>query len=217
MRAIILAAGKGTRFQGVVKGLLKIMNETIVGRLVRQLRESGVSSIFIVVGYHAEEFLLSLQNVSFIYDPNFPEGKNSFSLKVALDTIGYDDTLMLDADVILTDDLIPKLLRAFNGESISLVDLSIHDEESMKLVMADERIIKYSKEEGAGAEICSIVSQDKLKDIYQDLTTGMYKWWGVGPHTTGFRYVEINEHSHWIDVDTPEEYEQANVFFKQLS
>lgn len=214
MRAIILAAGKGTRFDGQVKGLLKINNENIISRLVRQLRNSGISSIYVVIGYQATKFLLSLENVSFIYDKNFPEGKNSFSLKVALDTIGYEDTLMLDSDVILTDDLIPKLLNSFKGESISLVDLSVQDEESMKLVIVDNKIIKYSKEEGLGAEICSIVSKDKLKDIYQDLASGIYKWWGVGPNTTGFRFVDINKNSKWIDVDTQEEYEQAKITFK---
>lgn len=214
MRAIILAAGRGTRFNGAVKGLLKINNETLVGRIVRQLKESGIQSIYIVVGYHAEEFLTSLENVSLIYDKFFLEGKNSVSLKVALDTIGYDDTLMLDADMILTDDLIPKLLTSFNYESISLVDLSVQDEESMKLVITDDKIVKYSKEEGVGAEICSIVSKDKLKDIYSDLASGIYRWWGVGPKTTGFRFVNINENSKWMDIDTHEEYEQAKITFK---
>ena len=65
-----------------------------------------------------------------------------------------------------------------------------------------------------GAEIGSIVSKDKLKDIYQDLASGIYKWWGVGPNTTGFRFVDINKNSKWIDVDTQEEYEQAKITFK---
>jgi len=214
MRAIILAAGTGTRFNGTVKGLLKINEETLVGRLVRQLKEGGIQSIYIVVGYHAEDFLTPIENVSLIYDRFFPSGKNSTSLKVALDTIGYDDTLMLDADMILTDDLIPKLLTSFSGESISLVDLSVQDEESMKLVIVNDKIIKYSKEEGVGAEICSIVSKNKLKDIYLDLASGIYKWWGVGPNTTGFRFVNINENSKWMDIDTQEEYEQAKIMFK---
>ncbi|OGI88531.1 hypothetical protein A2995_00035 [Candidatus Nomurabacteria bacterium RIFCSPLOWO2_01_FULL_33_24] len=214
MRAIILAAGTGTRFNGTVKGLLKINNETLVGRIVRQLKENGLQSIYIVVGYHAEEFLTSPENVSLIYDKFFLEGRNSSSLKVALDTIGYDDTLMLDADIILTDDLIPKLLTSFGGESISLVDLSVQGEESMKLIITDGKIIKYSKEEGIGAEICSIVSKDKLKDIYSDLASEMYKWWGVGPNTTGFRFVNINENSKWMDIDTQKEYEQAKIIFK---
>lgn len=214
MRAIILAAGRGTRFNGVVKGLLMINNETIIERLVRQLRYNGITSVYVVVGYRFEDFLLSLDNVSFIYDKHYLGGKNSFSLMVAINTIGYDDTLMLDADVVMSDDLLQKLISSFKGESISLVDLSVCDDESMKLVIHDDKIVKYSKEEGIGAEICSIVSCDKLKDIYKDLISGLYKWWGVGPNTSGFRFVDINKDSKWIDVDIEEEYNQAKAMFK---
>jgi choline kinase len=213
MRSIILAAGSATRFNGEVKGLLPINGEAIIARLVRQLKKTGVESVYVVVGYRFERFVQEVEGVSFIYDKNFKSGRNSDSLKVALDTIGFEDTLMLDADVILTDDLIPKLLHAFDGESVSLVDMSVTDEEAMKIVLENERIIKYSKDEGVGAEICSLVSKDKMRDIYKDLETGEYRWWGVGPHTSGFKYVAIDPSSKWSDVDTQEEYEEVlNVF-----
>lgn len=216
MRSIILAAGCATRFNGELKGLLAINGETIIARLVRQLKASGVSPICVVVGYRAAEFLQSVDDVCFVYDKDFKSGINSNSLKVALDALGYEDTLMLDADVILSDDLIPKLTNAFQGESISLIDLSRFDEESMKLVIQNDRILKYSKNEGVGAEICSLVSKKQLADIYKDLVTGNYKWWGVGPHTTGFRYVNVNEGSKWMDIDTEDEYYQAKEMFKKI-
>lgn len=215
MRSIILSAGSASRFNGELKGLLQVNNETIIARLVRQLNASGISAVYVVVGYRASEFLTSLEGVSFIYDKYFLSGKNSNSLRVALDTIGYDDTLMLDADMILSDDLIPKLVSSFQGESMSLVDLERFDEESMKLVIQNERIIKYTKEEGVGAEICSLVSKNQLVDIYKDLISGDYKWWGVGPHTTGFKYVTVNKDSKWTDVDTESEYEHALEIFRK--
>lgn len=214
MRAIILAAGSATRFNGEVKGLLSINSESVVSRLVRQLGNCGIKSVFVVVGYKFERFVTTLEGVSFIYDKNYLTGVNSNSLRVALDTIGYDDTLVLDADVVLSDDLIPKLCSSFTGESVSLVDLSVIDEEAMKIVVVDGKIVRYSKQEGSGAEICSIVSADKLRDIYVDLETGNYKWWGVGPHTTGFGFININDHSEWMDIDTREEYQEALAVFK---
>ena len=55
MKAIILAAGKGSRLYPITlnkpKGLLKIGNETILDRLIRQFKEAGVSDIVIVIGY----------------------------------------------------------------------------------------------------------------------------------------------------------------------
>lgn len=216
MRSIILAAGSATRFQGELKGLLWINNETILSRLVRQLKNAGVFPVYVVIGYHAQDFVVNAEGVSFIYDKDFESGKNSNSLKNTLDTIGYEDTLMLDADVVLSDDLISKLVENFKGESISLVDLDRYDDESMKLVIENNKIIKYSKDEGVGSEICSIVSRDQLKEIYKDLVSGKYQWWGVGPNTTGFRFVDVNHNSKWIDIDTKEEYEQAKKLFNEI-
>ena len=59
MKAIILAAGKGSRLYPITlnkpKGLLKIGNETILDRLIRQFKEAGVSDIVIVIGYQKEK------------------------------------------------------------------------------------------------------------------------------------------------------------------
>lgn len=211
MRAIILAAGRATRFQNQIKPLLEINGETIIGRLVRQLKSAGVKPIYVVTGFQAEKFL-GIEDVVLINDPLHHTADNARSLKVALDRIGFDDTLMLDADVILTDDLLPKLVESFKGESISLVDLRTTDPEAMKLVIVDGYIIKFSKNEGVGSEICEIVDKEKLKKIYTDLDN--IKWWGVGPNTTKFRTVEVNLDSKWMDVDTPEEYLQAKDTFK---
>jgi len=190
MRAIILAAGKGTRFEGKVKSLLKINEETIIGRLIRQLKSAGIKPIYVVTGFKAEKFL-ELPDVVLINDPLYHTADNARSLKVALDRIGFEDTVMLDAD---------------------LVDLRTTDPEAMKLVIKDGYIIKFSKEEGVGSEVCEVVDKERLKKIYDDLDN--IRWWGVGPNTTRFRTVEVNPNSKWMDVDTPEEYKGAQKAFK---
>ncbi len=212
MRAIILAAGRATRFGNEIKPLLKLNNETIIGRLVRQLKSAGVKPIYVVTGFQSEKFL-ELQDVVLINDPLHHTADNARSLKVALDRIGFEDTLMLDGDVILSDDLLPKLVTSFKGESISLVDLRTTDPEAMKLVIVDGYIVRFSKEEGVGSEICEIVDKDRLSKIYTDLDS--VRWWGVGPNTTRFKTVEVNPDSKWMDVDTTEEYEQAKDTFKE--
>lgn len=212
MRAIILAAGRATRFGNEIKPLLKIGNETIIERLIRQLKLAGVKPIYVVTGFQSEKFL-ELPDVALINDSLHHIADNARSLKVALDRIGFEDTLMLDGDVILSDDLLPKLVKSFQGESLSLVDLRTTDPEAMKLVIINGYIVRFSKDEGVGSEICEIVDKERLKKIYSDLDN--IKWWGVGPNTTNFRTVEVNPDSKWMDVDTPEEYKLAKEFFKE--
>ena len=206
LRAIILAAGTGSRFGYYPKGLLEVNGMPIIQRLVNQLKDAGVEEVFVVVGYRASEFF-KIEGVSFIFDKSFPSGKNSLSLKVALDTIGMRDTLMLDADLIVSEGLISYFVENFKGNSISLVDLTFDDDEAMKVVIDNGKIVGYSKDKGIGAEVMTIVSKEKLKEIYKDLDHT--KWWGVGEHATGFGYVEIRSGDKWMDIDTWDEYEVA--------
>lgn len=212
MRAIILAAGRATRFGNKVKPLLEINGEAIIKRLVRQLKSAGVKPIYVVTGFQSEKFL-DLSDVVLINDPLYHTADNARSLKIALDRIGFENTLMIDGDVILSDDLLPKLVNSFQGESMSLVDLRTTDPEAMKLVIVDGYIVRFSKDEGIGSEICEIVDKERLMKIYSDLDD--IKWWGVGPNTTKFRTVEVNSDSKWMDVDTLEEYERAKKFFNE--
>ena len=179
MRAIILAAGFAFRFQGQSKPFLKINGEPIIVRLVNQLKGYGVEPVYIVVGYQAERFL-QLENVSLIHNINYQKADNALSMKVALDTIGFEDSLMLDADLVLSEGALTPLLDAYNKErdSMSLVDFDFSDPEAMKVILKNNRIIGYSKEKGVGADVCELVTKNVLENIYDDLDK--VKWWGVG-------------------------------------
>ena len=58
--AIILAAGKSTRFAPFTyerpKGLFRVKGEILIERQINQLIEAGVQDIYIVVGYMKEKF-----------------------------------------------------------------------------------------------------------------------------------------------------------------
>lgn len=58
--AIILAAGKSTRFAPFTyerpKGLFRVKGEYLIERQIKQFVEAGVEDIYIVVGYMKEKF-----------------------------------------------------------------------------------------------------------------------------------------------------------------
>lgn len=58
MKAVILAAGKGTRMreltQDIPKPMLKVQGRPILEHIVTGLVSSGIREIFIVTGYQAE-------------------------------------------------------------------------------------------------------------------------------------------------------------------
>lgn len=89
--AIILAAGKSTRFAPFTyekpKGLFIVRGEVLIERQIEQLIEAGVSSIYIVVGYMKEKFFYLEEKypgmVQLIVNNQFGQKGNLYSLYVA--------------------------------------------------------------------------------------------------------------------------------------
>ena len=101
--AVILAAGVGLRMvpinYSIPKGLLKVRGETLIERLIRQLREVGVESITVVVGFMKEkfEFLVDRWNVRLAVNPEYAVKNNLQSLRVA--TAQLDNSYILPCDL----------------------------------------------------------------------------------------------------------------------
>ena len=86
-QAVILAAGYGMRMvpvSGTPKALLEVRGERLVERLIRQLNEVGITDIAVVVGYRKElfEYLIDMYGVSLVYNPDYAEKNNLFSLSL---------------------------------------------------------------------------------------------------------------------------------------
>lgn len=77
MRAIILAAGMGSRLRPLTlntpKPLIKINNESIIERQIKFIREIGINEIIVVTGYLKEEFefLKEKYGVKIIYNDKY--------------------------------------------------------------------------------------------------------------------------------------------------
>ena len=75
--AVIIAAGFGSRFVPLTfdtpKGLLEVFGERMIERQIKQLHETGISDITIVVGYLKEkfEYLIDKYNVKLLYNPEY--------------------------------------------------------------------------------------------------------------------------------------------------
>lgn len=93
--AIILAAGKSTRFAPFTyerpKGLFRVKGEYLIERQINQLIEAGVKEIYIVVGYMKEKFFFLEQKypeVKLLINNKFGVKGNLYSLYVAKEYLG---------------------------------------------------------------------------------------------------------------------------------
>src|SRR5699024_12451809 len=64
------------------KGLLEVKGETLIERLIKQLREVGIKNIEIVVGFMKEhyEFLIDNYQVNLVVNSYYKDWKNIYSL-----------------------------------------------------------------------------------------------------------------------------------------
>lgn len=92
-QAIILAAGAGMRMipinTEVSKGMLEVKGETLVERLISQLKEKGIHRITIVVGFMKEqyEYLIDEYGVELVYNREYATKNNLFSLAMVKDCL----------------------------------------------------------------------------------------------------------------------------------
>lgn len=102
MRAIILAAGLGTRLRPMTdntpKALIKVKNKPLVEYQIEYLKEKGIDEIIVVVGYLHEQFdyLKEKYGVKLVFNEKYAEYNNFYSLYLVKDYLA--DSYVIDAD-----------------------------------------------------------------------------------------------------------------------
>lgn len=102
MRAIILAAGLGTRLRPMTdntpKALIKVKDKPLVEHQIEYLKEKGIDEIIVVVGYLHEQFdyLKEKYGVKLVFNDKYAEYNNFYSLYLVKDYLA--DSYVIDAD-----------------------------------------------------------------------------------------------------------------------
>lgn len=91
--AVILAAGFGTRMAPInlnkPKGLIEVMGETLIERIIKQLHEKKIYKIYVVVGFMKEQFeyLIDKYGVELVINEEYKTKNNIFSLYKVVDKL----------------------------------------------------------------------------------------------------------------------------------
>ena len=105
MKAIILAAGLGTRLRPMTdntpKALIKVKDKPLVEYQIEFLKEKGIDEIIVVVGYLYEQFdyLKEKYNVELVFNDKYAEYNNFYSLYLVKEKLA--DSYEKDAEKYL--------------------------------------------------------------------------------------------------------------------
>ena len=122
MQAIILAAGMGRRLGDYTKENTKCMvpvnGVRLIDRLLGQLVKQNLQRVIIVVGYKGEELRKYIGNrynnqikIEFAENPVYDKTNNIYSLAIVKDKLQEDDTLLIESDLIFSDNMIPMIVN----------------------------------------------------------------------------------------------------------
>ncbi len=158
MTAIILAAGVGRRFGSEMddrpKGLLQVGDESLLGRLVRQLRAAGIGRIVVVTGHRAELVRAAFANdpgVEILVNPNYRRGA-ILSLWTARQVLD-GPALVMDADVWAPDGLLRRLVHSPHPNCFLLDGRAEPSGEEQMLMVRGERVCDISRRPGEGFDL----------------------------------------------------------------
>ena len=154
MKAVILAAGQGTRIRSVhgerPKCLIEVDHTTILDHQLEALSIAGINDVAIVVGYEKKQIINHvirqqnrIQRIHFIENPGFAITNNIYSLWLALEWLRGDSFIVLNADVIFNSDILDMAVRA--RTPIAMIVDPLWRDETMKVIIHGDRVIQMSK------------------------------------------------------------------------
>ncbi len=148
-QAVILAAGRGSRMgmdtDRRPKCLLPIGDGTLLDHQLDVLSAAGVSRIWIVAGYEAEQVRKASEGrAEIIYNDLWAETNSLYSLWLCRDDCVDGSLLVLNCDVLAHPDIVSRLLT-HPGSAFSYDSTSGHDDEHMKVALEGGWLTSMSK------------------------------------------------------------------------
>lgn len=185
--AVIVAAGASSRMSAI-KQLLPWKNTTMLGYVIKQLKEAGADHIFVVLGAHEKEILnkIDTTKISIIHNKDWSQGMGTSIAK----TITYFKDQQLEFDGLL--------IAACDQPLIKLM----HYKRLINSCINEGRIVASSYNEGLGIPVVfDKIYFKELSTLKNDVGAKSI----VKNHLD--RLIQIDAPEAAIDLDTKEKYE----------
>ncbi|MEA3000374.1 MAG: hypothetical protein QOK17_2207 [Sphingomonadales bacterium] len=228
MKALILAAGRGTRLgaaaEGRPKGLVEVGGMTLLERQLGILYACGIERTCIVTGYQFAQIEQCFGGrVDYRHNPFFAQSNNAVSFLFARDWVAGDDVIVLYADLLYATEILDIALQS-RGDISLLVDataiepghalVSIRETAvreigaQLPLDQADARFIGIAKFSRRGlhdflAELEGAVKAGAKDEYY---TSGLARLLAQG---YPIEAVDVAGRE-WAEIDTPDDLERAH-------
>lgn len=236
MKALILAAGLGSRLRpltdNVPKCMVKVNGLPIIDRQIINLKENGINEIYIITGYKEKVLINHISkkfsdlNITIISNKDYDKTNNMYSLNLAKESLEGQPFIMMNSDVFFEKEVIKELLL---NEYANLIvcEKGNHNDESMKIIVKDEMINHISKqvnkEDGYGTSIdvykFGEEASKKLFEITNDylfVKKDLNSWSEVAINDLlqVVKFKSLDTKCRWMEIDNHDDLSIAEKIFK---
>lgn len=221
MKYIFMVAGKGTRLQPLTlkhpKSMYKLDEDTtLLQRMVALIKKHDKEADIVVVTGHMHRAIEEqVSGVTFVYNP-FYEATNSIaSLWFAQSHMDTDNLVLVDGDIVMSDELIKEVLCKPVDRATVLVDSSIKTDGDYNVEVSGEQVLVMSKDlnsyYGEYAGVTKLDRESSLlmrKEMNNMIEEGFYDQWYenalvqlIFKHNFRLYYTDISNYE-WTEVDS---------------
>ncbi len=233
MKALILAAGLGTRLRPITdnrpKSMVEVNGKPILFKQLDNLIDNGIKDITVVVGYKSEIIIDAInknyKDIKIINNNIYDKTNNMYSAYLALESMLGQKFLLMNADVFYDSDIIKELLKEEYQDSI-VIEKGIYNDENMKVSCINNRIIDISKaipEDSAYgvsidvykfSENGSRTLYDKIKE-YIEVREDLNQWTEVALNEilNTVEFLPCPLKGRWIEIDNHDDLIKAESIF----
>ena len=200
MKALILAAGVSRRLYpqtyNTPKCLLEVGGKPIINYQLEALREIGINNITMIIGYHREMLVESVEknfpeiNFKFIVNHHYFETNTAYSVYVGREALS-DQHLLMNAAVVYPKELLSKLYHS-SFKNVLAVDIKSCGREEVKVI------------DGGQNKITAIG-----KDLIEDQCLGEFI--GVAKFSSEFMNEFVNALGQLIEAGGKNDYFEAGI------
>lgn len=226
MQALILAAGQGRRLLPLTKDrpkcLLQFGDMTLLEIQVEQCRRLGIEKIWAVIGFKEENVRRVMgDKISYISNKDYMTTNSLYSFWLARQ-IMTTDTLIMNSDVMLDDEILVKLMDSEQGNLLAADFRSDFQQEDMKIAVDSTlRLLsisktlgsKKAKAENLGVLKLSIGCIRQLINVVEPIIDVSKREFFPYALDLLASTVEIGclavGNLPWIEIDFPEDYQKA--------
>ena len=229
IKALVLAAGEGSRLRKYAKQktLQHIAGVPLLGRILRGLKEAGINSVCIVIGYEGDEIQREIGenyaglNITYITAQNWEKG-NLYSFLAAKGVFKTNFILCM-GDHIFDSQIVKNLINVnLNGALVLAVDGVGHAFDDTKVREQDGMILEIGKHINpsncvdTGFFFCSPKIFSYAEMVVKQGASELADCIRLAAQNGDAHVLDVSGH-YWVDIDTKKDLKRAKRLLAEHS